>query len=128
MKIRLFILVLFFSSCGRARTNGSVTSGDERYQIKYETNDSMTDIHKNGCLMLMLYDNKGKLLNKIQTDVSTTSENWGIGWLHEQDTLILFNKETGLRLYKIDSNKILSAMKTTPELLKSADSIINRKY
>jgi hypothetical protein len=128
MKIFLFVIALFLISCGEIERKGSVTSDDTRYEVKYETNDSVSDIRKNKCIILSLYSDTGKFLSKLQTDVSMTSSNWGIGWLHKKDTLFLFSKEVGVRLYKIDSNRMLTGVKTTPELLKGVDSIINRKY
>jgi hypothetical protein len=131
MKKPLFFnvtIALFLSSCFNVKTKGSVTSIDGRYQVRYEVNNTIHDKYNNDCIMLSLFNDTGKYLSKTQTDVSMKSSNFGIGWLHNNDTLLLFNKEAGLHLYKIDSNKILRLLKITPELSKAADSIINRKY
>ena len=79
------------------------------------------------CVRLKLYDNKGKLLNVLQSDASDYSK-WAIGWTKSGDTILLNSHDVGTYAYKVSSSKSLINIKVTPELQKSADSIFNKKY
>ena len=104
-----------------------IESPSKNYFINATVNKNKDDKTKYLCLVLHLYDDSKKEIDKYQTGASDRMK-WALGWFKEDDIIVLYSSDIGIVAWKITNNKLLIIDEISGEIIKRGIELKEIKY
>ena len=123
-----FLLIL--TSCGSNRiinNNEMIKSSSKKYFMKASFNTNKDDKTKYLCLVIHLYNYDKQEIDKYQTGASDRMK-WALGWLKEDDIIVMYSSDIGILAWKIENNKLLFIDMINDKIKKRGIELKAKKY
>ena len=128
MKTTILILAMaaMIAGCSPAPTT-PIPSPSGKYLVHATINREKSDRTKYLCVRLILTRLTGETITETQTGASHVHK-WAIGWMTNQDVIILQSSDIGTHAYEITTNETVSDIPVTPEMENRAQLLKKEKY